>query len=121
MELNGLVVAVATSTRVESHKAARAKAQTHGSPSSCSSSLTAWAAGSRRPVSTAPARPSRCTRTWARALRKAWATDGRRVSAAVAHPGDLVWIEGHIGIYACGNMPYDWPRTHKAVAKWEIS
>jgi cell wall-associated NlpC family hydrolase len=50
----------------------------------------------------------------------AQAAGGRRVSAAEARPGDLVWTEGHIGIYAGGNMMYDSPRTGKAVAKREI-
>ncbi|WP_461023974.1 C40 family peptidase [Thalassiella azotivora] len=45
---------------------------------------------------------------------------GRRVSASEARPGDLVWTEGHIGIYAGGNMMYDAPRTGKSVSKREI-
>ncbi len=50
----------------------------------------------------------------------AQAQAGRRVSRSEARPGDLVWTEGHIGIYAGGNMMYDSPRTGKPVAKRAI-
>lgn len=51
----------------------------------------------------------------------AQAAGGRRVSASEAQPGDLVWNgNGHIGIYAGGNMMWDSPRTGKAVQKRSI-
>ena len=50
----------------------------------------------------------------------AQASAGRRISRSEARPGDLVWTEGHIGIYAGGNMMWDSPRTGKAVQKRNI-
>ncbi|MFP5347665.1 MAG: C40 family peptidase [Actinomycetes bacterium] len=48
------------------------------------------------------------------------AAGGRRISAAQAQPGDLVYTPGHIGIYAGGNMMYDAPRTGLSVTKRAI-
>ena len=50
----------------------------------------------------------------------AQAAAGRRIPRSEARPGDLVWTEGHIGIYAGGNMMWDSPRTGKAVQKRKI-
>jgi cell wall-associated NlpC family hydrolase len=50
----------------------------------------------------------------------AQAQAGKRVSRSEARPGDLVWTDGHIGIYAGGNMMYDAPRSGKSVSKRAI-
>lgn len=50
----------------------------------------------------------------------AQAQAGKRVSRSEARPGDLVWTDGHIGIYAGGNMMYDAPRSGKPVQKRAI-
>jgi cell wall-associated NlpC family hydrolase len=43
-----------------------------------------------------------------------------RISRDQALPGDLVYMPGHIGIYAGGNLMYDSPTTGKSVSKREI-
>jgi cell wall-associated NlpC family hydrolase len=51
----------------------------------------------------------------------AQASGGRRVSAAEARPGDLVWNgNGHIGIYAGNGQMIDAPRTGKTVQQRNI-
>lgn len=50
----------------------------------------------------------------------AQAAAGVRISREEAQPGDLVFMPGHIGIYAGGNMMYDSPRSGKSVSKREI-
>jgi peptidoglycan DL-endopeptidase CwlO len=41
----------------------------------------------------------------------------RRISRSEAVPGDLVFMPGHVGIYAGGGMMWDSPRTGKTVSK----
>jgi peptidoglycan DL-endopeptidase CwlO len=41
----------------------------------------------------------------------------RRISRSEAMPGDLVFMPGHVGIYAGGGMMWDSPRTGKTVSK----
>ncbi len=43
-----------------------------------------------------------------------------RISRSEAQPGDLVFMPGHIGIYAGGNLMYDSPTTGKSVSKREM-
>lgn len=45
---------------------------------------------------------------------------GTRVSRSDAMPGDLVFMPGHIGIYAGNGMMWDSPRTGKSVGKHAI-
>ena len=40
---------------------------------------------------------------------------GTRVSAAQARPGDLIVSDGHVAIYAGGNLQIDAPRTGKTI------
>lgn len=42
---------------------------------------------------------------------------GTRISRSEAMPGDLVYMPGHIGIYAGNGMMWDAPRTGKTVSK----
>jgi cell wall-associated NlpC family hydrolase len=44
----------------------------------------------------------------------------RRVSRGAAVPGDLVFMPGHVGIYAGNGMMWDAPRTGKAISKRKI-
>ncbi|HET8617215.1 MAG TPA: C40 family peptidase [Actinomycetales bacterium] len=44
----------------------------------------------------------------------------RRISRSDAMPGDLVFLPGHVGIYAGGGMMWDAPRTGKDVQKRPI-
>jgi cell wall-associated NlpC family hydrolase len=44
----------------------------------------------------------------------------RRISRSEAVPGDLVFMPGHVGIYAGGGMMWDAPRTGKDVQKRPI-
>ena len=41
----------------------------------------------------------------------------RRISRSEAVPGDLVFMPGHVGIYAGGGMMWDAPRTGESVSK----
>jgi peptidoglycan DL-endopeptidase CwlO len=41
----------------------------------------------------------------------------RRISRSEAMPGDLVFMPGHVGIYAGGGMMWDAPRTGNSVSK----
>jgi cell wall-associated NlpC family hydrolase len=41
----------------------------------------------------------------------------RRISRSEAMPGDLVFMPGHVGIYAGGGMMWDSPRTGEVVSK----
>jgi cell wall-associated NlpC family hydrolase len=44
----------------------------------------------------------------------------RRVSRSEAVPGDLVFMPGHVGIYAGNGQMWDAPRTGKAISKRAI-
>ena len=44
----------------------------------------------------------------------------RRVSRSEAVPGDLVFMPGHVGIYAGNGQMWDAPRTGKAISKRKI-
>ncbi len=47
----------------------------------------------------------------------AQAASAVRISRAEALPGDLVYLPGHVGIYAGNGMMYDSPRTGRTVSK----